>query len=82
MNDFLRRGRGLSFHEFELALKPRNELEVISCMTLFHRDRSVAEQTAWRNSMDGVYEMVLAKACPDVHKGFLQIHLNLIIRKN
>lgn len=33
--DFLRRGRGLSFHEFELYLAPRQELEVVSCLSAY-----------------------------------------------
>ena len=36
---FLRRGRGVSYHEFDLALGPAAQLDVVSSLRTFHRAR-------------------------------------------
>ena len=79
---FLRMGRGVSFHEFELAMKPVSQLDVVSCKTIFFRRRSVLNRLAWRLSADRRYESLLARACPGLHRGFLQPFLDVIIRKD
>ena len=79
---FLRTGRGFSFHELELAIKPIKEIEVVSCMSSFLRRRNILDYLAWRFSFSRVYELMLRRISPDVHPGFLQPKLYLAIRKN
>jgi S-adenosylmethionine-dependent methyltransferase len=71
--DFLRRGRGVSFHEFELAMKPLKELRIKSSLRLMNES---SESVAHR------YMSLLRDIAPDVHEGFLQSSLYLIIEKD
>ena len=79
---FLRMGRGVSFHEFELAIKPVSQLNIVSCKAMFFRRRSILNWLAWRFSADRRYESLLSGACPKLHWGFLQPFLDIIIRKD
>jgi ubiquinone/menaquinone biosynthesis C-methylase UbiE len=44
---FLRRGRGISFHEFELFIAPRHELNVIGCLHTYFRALNPEEEQRW-----------------------------------
>ena len=76
-----RAGRGVSFHEFDLTLGPATELNVVSSMPLFYRQRDPALRLYWRLSQDYPFEKFLMSCCPGLHRGFLQPTLFLIIRK-
>lgn len=76
-----RLGRGVSFHEFDLTLGPAAGLDVVSSMPLFYRQRDPALGVQWRLSRDSRFERFLAGLCPDLHLGFLQPTLYLLIRK-
>jgi S-adenosylmethionine-dependent methyltransferase len=81
---FLRRGRGVSYHEFELALGPATQLDVVSCLRGFQRARH--RLPAWarwrtRHALESRYEALLAETSPGLHPGFLQPYLDLVIRK-
>jgi S-adenosylmethionine-dependent methyltransferase len=81
---FLRRGRGVSYHEFELALGAAPRLDVVSHLRGFHRARH--RWPAWsrwrtRHSLESRYEALLAELAPRLHAGFLQPYLDLLIRK-
>lgn len=76
-----RAGRGVSFHEFDLAFGPADKLDVVSSLTTFYRSRDPFLWLLWRCSFDSRYERLLARLCPRLHPGFLQPTLDLIIRK-
>lgn len=81
---FLRRGRGVSYHEFDLALGPAERLRVVSSMRLFHRQRRRFDRLRrWRHRHELAprWEGVLAELRPDLHPGFFQKSLDLILRK-
>jgi S-adenosylmethionine-dependent methyltransferase len=80
--DFLRRGRGVSFHEFELALKPLETLKVRSSLNLTNRKRGLLGPVRWRLSNEYRYISLLRSIAPDLHEGFLQNFLNLVIEKS
>jgi len=82
MASFLRHGRGVSFHEFDLSMKKVEELEVVSSLPLYIRKRNLILQLAWWFTLDHRYESVLASVGPKIHKGFYQQFLNLIIKKS
>ncbi len=82
MLHFLRRGRGVSYHEFELVMKPAGELTVISCLSMYLRQRNPLRRAAWRLSRDHQFETFLRKTGPKIHRGFYQPYLDLIIQKN
>lgn len=80
--DFLRRGRGVSFHEFELAMKPLKALKVRSSLNLTNKHRGVSGLLKWRLSTEYRYISLLRRIAPELHEGFLQSFLNLIIEKD
>jgi S-adenosylmethionine-dependent methyltransferase len=79
--DFARRGRGVSYHEFDLAMGPSASINVVSALELYLRDRSVAIRLKARFSKDRQFEAVLKKLGPPIHSGFYQHNLDLIMRK-
>lgn len=79
---FLRRGRGVSFHEFELFMAPRQDLDIASCLHTYFRARDPEEERRWIESKASAYEDILRCACPDLHPAFLQQNLDFAIRKH
>jgi 2-polyprenyl-3-methyl-5-hydroxy-6-metoxy-1,4-benzoquinol methylase len=79
---FLRRGRGVSFHEFELAMKPVRELRIRSSLNVPNKGRGLWGLAKWRFSNEGRYISLLRRIAPELHEGFLQSSLYLIIEKD
>ena len=79
---FLRRGRGVSFHEFELAMKPARELKVVSNLPKEREKRGLWGWAHWRFSDEYRYIALLRRIAPQIHEGFLQSFLYLIIEKD
>ena len=79
---FLRRGRGVSFHEFELAMKPLGALKIKSSLNIAKRRRGLLGLAKRRFSNEHRYISLLRRIAPDVHEGFLQSFLYLIIEKD
>jgi 2-polyprenyl-3-methyl-5-hydroxy-6-metoxy-1,4-benzoquinol methylase len=79
--DFARRGRGVSYHEFDLALGPSASLDVVSALNLYLREQSLAIRTLSKFSRSRKFEMFLRAHGPRIHPGFYQPVLDLIIRK-
>ena len=77
---FLRRGRGVSYHDFELALKKRaSDLDVVSAMQL--EQRGAVRTAAWAASIHGRTERLLRCYAPEgIHRGFFQPFLYLLFR--
>ena len=75
---FLRRGRGVSFHEFDLAIKPAAELNVVSSLSSY---RGVARKLLAPRAKRR-YKAMLMSICPGIHEGFFDPTLYLIIEKN
>lgn len=84
--ELARWGRGLSYHEFDLSMKPAELLNVVSCLDDFWGIYNIAakwKKLIWdRGLIDRRYESLLRHIRPDIHKGFFKSWLNLIIRKN
>jgi 2-polyprenyl-3-methyl-5-hydroxy-6-metoxy-1,4-benzoquinol methylase len=81
MLSFLRHGRGVSFHEFDLAIKNVKELNIVSCLPFFLRKNNFLRELWCRTKSDAYYESFLAKQAPGIHRAFFQPSLDLIIRK-
>jgi 2-polyprenyl-3-methyl-5-hydroxy-6-metoxy-1,4-benzoquinol methylase len=78
---FARWGRGVSYHDFALALDCHPaDLPVISCKELFIRKQTRSSRTyshtPWKR-----YERFLAALRPDIHVGFFLEYLDLILQK-
>lgn len=82
MFHFLRRGRGFGFHEFDLAIKPSEQLRVVSSMSLDLRATSWLNRLRWKFTDDHRYEQLLQRAKPGLHPGFFTKNLNLLIQKD
>ena len=79
--DFARRGRGVSYHEFDLAIGPSASLNVVSALDLYVREHSPAFRARWQFSASRRFEAFLRAHGPQIHRGFYQPDLALIIRR-
>ncbi len=79
--DFARRGRGVSYHEFDLALGPSASLNVISSLKLYMREQSVVRRAISKFATSREFEAFLRTHGPQIHPGFYQPMLDLIIRR-
>jgi 2-polyprenyl-3-methyl-5-hydroxy-6-metoxy-1,4-benzoquinol methylase len=79
--DFARRGRGVSYHEFDLALGSSALLNVVSSLRLYMREQSLVTRTMSMFSKSRKFEAFLRAHGPRIHPGFYQPMLDLIIRK-
>jgi 2-polyprenyl-3-methyl-5-hydroxy-6-metoxy-1,4-benzoquinol methylase len=78
MQHFLRRGRGVSFHEFDLAIKPATRLTVVSSLAGY---RGLLRR--WLGSpASRRYKAALMAICPGIHEGFFDPSLELVIRRD
>jgi len=75
---FLRRGRGVSFHEFHIAIGSAGDLDVVSSLSTFQGVRYTARQSTLERS----YKRFLRRVCPQLHEGFRDRTLYLIVRKS
>jgi len=75
---FLRRGRGASFHEFDIAIKPAKNLKVISSLSAYQRTQGKGQKPKIEQS----FKTLLMNICPDIHEGFFDENLYLIIEKD
>lgn len=76
MLHFLRRGRGLSYHEFDLCMGNTKKLDVVSSKIQF-------EKYQWLNTpkVDKTFKAFIKSAYPGLHDGFYDKSLDLIIKK-
>jgi S-adenosylmethionine-dependent methyltransferase len=78
MEHFLRQGRGASFHEFDLAIKPASGLNVVSSLSTFHGWRYKPQRSLFERR----YKSVLRHIYPNLHEGFCEDTLFLIIKRD
>ncbi len=78
---FLRRGRGVSYHEFELTMKGAENLDVVSSLPIFLGSQNLLRKVLWALT-NRRFESFLRQAGPKIHKGFYHGYLDLIIRKD
>lgn len=82
MLDFLRRGRGVSYHEFELTMQAAGELDVVSSFSSFVKDRNLLTKVLFWLRDKSSFQSSLVKVGPKLHNGFYQQSLDLILRKH
>lgn len=76
MLHFLRRGRGLSYHEFDLCMGNSKKLDVVSSKIEFEKFQWLKQPKLERK-----FKAFLKTAYPGLHDGFYDKSLDLIIRK-
>lgn len=80
---FLRKGRGVSYHEFELAMDSMEQLKVVSSLGTFNHKRNKIWSYGRKltRSRNQKFENFLKTVCPKMHPGFHDAALDLIFRK-
>jgi S-adenosylmethionine-dependent methyltransferase len=81
MLSFLRHGRGVSYHELELAIGDLEALRVVSSLGGFQMEQNVLRRLRNRMTTAHRFESFLASVGPAIHRGFYEPRLDLIIRK-
>lgn len=79
--DFLRRGRGVSYHEFELALGSFDGVSFPRGLAAHHRHRQPLRRLKHACTLDGKYERLLRRLAPAVPPVFLHKSLDLAMKK-
>ena len=74
---FLRRGRGFSFHEVDVALGPVGNLHVVSSLSAFQGIRYKLK----KSSMERGFKRLLRRIYPGIHPGFFDNPLFVVIQK-
>lgn len=75
-------GRGFSFHEIELAVKPLSELKIKSDLKSFMRKRNILYGLGSRFASNDKYERFLHKLYPGIDRAFFQPYIDIIIEKD
>ena len=75
---FSRTGRGMSFHEFDLAIRPAGTLDVVSSLSTYQGIRYKPQRSVFQRR----FTSVLQRIYPGLHPGFYEDTLFLIIRKD
>lgn len=76
-----RLGRGVSFHEFQIALPGLDLTQVDSSMRQWLRQRSPLRWMAWRASGNAAFAKFLRRAAPALPSAFFEPYLDLAIAK-
>jgi len=74
-------GRGISYHEFELALAPMRELQVVSSLYTHTPGLRALRWVQKRTALKGRYQNLLSQICPEISPAFFEPWLNLILAK-
>lgn len=77
-----RAGRGVSFHEFEMAGLPVSRDRRISSLQLRVRNRNPLKILKWLCARRGAYERLLVHLAPSIHPAFFQPHIDLVMTKD
>lgn len=79
--ELMRWGRGVSYHEFELALEGVDLKSGVSCSSIYARKQRIMSRLKWWFSKERRHEKLLQSMMPDIHAGFFQPYLNIAIQK-
>ena len=83
MTLFARRGRGVSFHELDIALGSSWRSSVLSSLAQWHRRRSSPACSRWRMSKTAAISTLLGTVGPEeVHAGFYEPVVNVVLDKS
>lgn len=77
MQQFLRRGRGVSFHEFELAFENLDKLQILGSLNRLVFSKGLINTFIYKK----IYKMYISKFVKH-HKAFTEEYLDLIIVKD
>jgi S-adenosylmethionine-dependent methyltransferase len=79
---FYRWGRGVSYHEIDLAFGGRDRYRVLGALAIFLRRHGFLQRLSYARSLDARYKTILSKVGPPgLHPAFYENYLDLIIEK-
>jgi ubiquinone/menaquinone biosynthesis C-methylase UbiE len=78
---FARMGRGVSYHEFQLALPEIDLGQVASCMRVWQRRVNPLRLVHWHASGNARFERLLRRNAPGIHTAFFQPYLDFVLPK-
>lgn len=76
-----RRGRGVSFHEFELAIAPVQRLRVLGSLARFRSPLRRLRLALPGSGAKHAYQRLLVRAFPSIDPAFLEENLNFALAK-
>lgn len=79
--EFARWGRGMSFHELEIAFGPLYQLTVVSSLLDFLQKQHFFYRLIRRVSISGRYTTLISKLYPNKNKGLFYPFLDIILQK-
>ncbi len=79
--ELARHGRGVSYHEFELAMAHPGELDVVDTLSSYRSRTSPAWRLLRQANPARRVERLLRRTGPAMHPGFFEESLDLVIRK-
>lgn len=80
--ELARWGRGVSFHDFEVALECQaSEIPVISSLTEWARKKTNSDRIG-KSNLSRRWENIIREIEPNIHPGFRFEYLDLILRKS
>jgi hypothetical protein len=79
--EFSRRGRGVSYHDIELALGPIGDLDFMIDRQSFQMKQNQLRWLHYRQSTNRRYANMLRRQRPDLLLGLFMPYLNIAIRK-
>ncbi|HEY4134291.1 MAG TPA: class I SAM-dependent methyltransferase [Alphaproteobacteria bacterium] len=74
-------GRGISYHDFELALGSLQDFQIIDAFGPYDRARFLPRLVKWWVSADRAFFRLLHRIAPTVHPAFLEPYLDFLARK-
>jgi S-adenosylmethionine-dependent methyltransferase len=80
MQTLARWGRGVSFHDFQLAIGPLDALDLFGEWD-YRRASNPAWDKAWDRTLEGRYQALLREMTPNLPRPWFQSELALAIRK-
>jgi len=78
---FYRWGRGVSFHEIEVAIQPISAFDKIYDMAEFLRRYSFIQKTSYKRSEEYRYKRILSTKVKNIHSGFFEQMLDIVLVK-
>lgn len=74
-------GRGISFHEIELAIKPIKDIHIISNLNTYRNSKGILYSILSKFTYNYLYTSLLNRKFTEINRAFLESYLNLIIKK-
>jgi S-adenosylmethionine-dependent methyltransferase len=80
--EFFRWGRGISFHELDIAIKPVTELKVLGDLHAFERPKNFLQKMLYRRTDEYKFKRILANIGPKgMAPGFYEYYIDVIVQK-